>query len=192
MSIRCLAGFLIVIAAAGMALSVTPADAHSFNVTLVIPSSPEGREIRDGFMLATTERDSHPDEESDGHLGGLDVYVTVIEAGGNLAVNLGGQADIVAAFGTADTLSRIAEGLEGTGAVMLTPGQSPFAGPETAGVAAFKTAYEAAYGAPPTSRAADGYNAARRIDHAVRPLDGADDRAALVKSFSETARDFTW
>jgi len=173
---------------AGMALTVTPASAHRFNVTLVIPASPEGREIRDGFMLATTEHDSHPDEESDGHLGGLDVYVTAIEVGAQMASLTGGQPDIVAVFGAGETSA----GLNESGAVVLTPGQTPFAQAGTAGVAAFKAAYEAAYGVAPTPHAADGYNAARRIDVAVRPLDGADDRASLRQSFSMTAQDFAW
>jgi len=60
-----------------------PAAAHRFNVALLAtvsgPMALPGKQARDGFMLATTERDAHPDQESDGHLGGLDVYVNVID-----------------------------------------------------------------------------------------------------------------
>ena len=78
---------------AGIALTINPALAHRFNVTLVIPksnaASVQGRQFLDGFMLATTERDSHPDQESDGHLGGLDVYVAVIDGRGDVAADIG-------------------------------------------------------------------------------------------------------
>ena len=111
MTIRNRTAAVLLALIAGVMVFAPPAWAHSFNVALIIPASPEGREIRDGFMLATTERDSHPDEESDGHLGGLDVYVTVIEAGesgpgpGQLVRQ--GQADIVAIIGLGEMRSRI-------------------------------------------------------------------------------------
>jgi outer membrane PBP1 activator LpoA protein len=73
----------ICVAAAAILLSMSAANAHSFNVALLVgqsgPAASEGDQIRDGFLLATRERDSHPDEESDGHLGGLDVYFFVVE-----------------------------------------------------------------------------------------------------------------
>lgn len=184
--------FFVLAVIAGNALCTAPAFAHRFEVSLVIPPSSAGREIRDGFMLATTERDSHPEEESDGHLGGLDVYVTVIAVEGEKVVSNLGPADIIVAFGSSETLSRIGGKLEDLGAVLLKPGVSPFDQSAEPGVVAFVTAYEKTYGVPPTARAADGYNAARRIDQAVRPLDGTEDRAALRKSFSSTARNFTW
>ena len=66
-----------------MLVSANQLAAHSFNVALLAsvsgPMAGPGKNARDGFMLATTERDSHPDQESDGHLGGLDVYVTLID-----------------------------------------------------------------------------------------------------------------
>lgn len=50
--------------------------AHSFNVGLIEYSSAEWtRSARNGFLLATREQDAHAFEESDGHLGGLDVYL---------------------------------------------------------------------------------------------------------------------
>ena len=46
------------------------AAAHSFRAGLVFPlsgpSAGAGKQILDGFMLATKERDAHPGTESDG------------------------------------------------------------------------------------------------------------------------------
>ncbi len=64
-------------------LAATPALAHSFRMALLLPltgaDAAVGRQAVKGFLLATRERDGHPDETSDGHLGGLDVYVLVID-----------------------------------------------------------------------------------------------------------------
>ena len=75
---------ILVLTALVSAIGLAPksVSAHSFKVALVAsvsgPKAGPGKHARDGFMLATTQRDSHPDQESDGHLGGLDVYVTLI------------------------------------------------------------------------------------------------------------------
>lgn len=193
--------FLILAMIAEIALGIDPALAHRFNVALVIPlmdaTSVQGREIRSGFMLATTERDSHAGQESDGHLGGLDVYVTIINGRGDVEADIGrlvtqGEIDIVAAFGSEKTLSRIGTLLEGKPVVLLLPGETPFAKSDLPAVAAFVSAYERAYGRRPSSQAAQGYNAARRIEVAVRSQGGVDDTELLRRSFRETARGFTW
>ena len=182
--------FLFLTMIAEIALTTGPALAHRFNVALVIGESDEGRQIRQGFMLATTERDGHPDQESDGHLGGLDVYVIVTADIGRIAAQ--GGVDIVAAFGPEKTLSRIRKLLDGKKIVLLPPGQSPFSKPDRPAVAAFISAYQRQYGARPSSSAAEGYNAARRIDVAVRAQGGVGDAASLLRVFKETARDFSW
>jgi ABC-type branched-subunit amino acid transport system substrate-binding protein len=178
-----------------------PALAHRFNVALVVPlsnaTSAQGGQIREGFMLATKERDSHPDQESDGHLGGLDVYVTVVDERGDLAADIArivtqDEIDIVAAFGSEASLSLIGKLLEEGNVVLLSPGESPFAEPGLPGVAAFIAAYERQHGGKPSSHAAQGYNAARRIDAAVRVQGGVEDTASLRRVFRETARGFTW
>ena len=98
-------------------------------------------------MLATAERDGHPGQESDGHLGGLDVYVTVIDGKGNITADIErltaqGEIAIVAAFGTKTTLSLLKRLLDGTGTALLLPGQSPFSDSDLSAVAAFVSAYE--------------------------------------------------
>ncbi len=175
--------------------------AHSFNGVLVVPASnaaaAQVHQIREGFMLATAERDGHPDQESDGHLGGLDVYVTLVDEQGDVAADVArivaqNDIDIVAAFGSEESLSLVGTLLEGSHVALLLPGRSPFSEPGLPGTAAFIAAYEVEYGGKPSSLAAWGYNAARRIDRAVRAQRGVDDPAMLRRVFTETARGFTW
>ena len=184
-----------------VALGIGPAVAHRFNVALVVPRSDgaflDGRDIRDGFMLATAERDSHPDQESDGHLGGLDIYVTVIGSQGNITAEIERiarqrEVDIVVAFGSEETRSMVQGLLDGTRVVLLLPGQPTLSWPGSPAEKAFNAAYEQAYGYAPTSRSAQGYIAARHIDAAVRAQGGVDDTAALRQVLDETARDFVW
>ncbi len=193
--------FLAAILLAETLRAGAPALAHRFSVALVIPLSGDaalqGRQYREGFMLATTERDSHPDQESDGHLGGLDVYVSNIDALGDFAAGIEqiaaqGEISILTASGSPDMLAKIDKRLAGTEIVLLRPGQTPFSTPDAPAVAAFSAAYERAYGAKPSSEAAQGYNAARRIDSAVRAQEGVDDPASLREMFGQSANNFTW
>jgi Periplasmic binding protein len=195
MNIRGKMTFLVVAVIVSAALGIDPAFAHRFNVTLVIEksiaASERGGDIRDGFMLATTERDSHAGQESDGHLGGLDVYVTVLDEQADSFATQGGD-DIVVVFGSSETISAVGSTLDGTNATLLVPGETPFSDAGQPEVAAFRSAYERAYGTAPTTQSAQGYNAARRIDVAVRAQGGVADTASLRRSFNETARRFSW
>lgn len=173
--------WLILAAVAAITLAANPALAHRFNVTLVFPLSgdtaEQGGRFREGFMQAASERDSHPDQESDGHLGGLDVYVRAVDARGDLRAELGRKpADIVVMLGSRETMSRIETILRGTKTVLLPPGQPPFAKPARLELSPL---------------ALRGYNAARRIDMAVRAQGGTADSAWLRRSFAATARGFT-
>ncbi len=201
MSFRFKLAFPVPAMVAVLVAGANPAPAHSFNVALIIPMSgaaeEQGGQVLEGFMLATAERDGHPDQESDGHLGGLDVYVTVIDGSGNIdgAVRYAarpGGADIVVSFVPKITLSVIGTLIDGTGAILLPPGDSPFPDPVAAGVAAFVSAYENEHGNKPSAHSARGYNAARRIDAAIRGQGGVDDPAALLRHFEDSARDFNW
>jgi hypothetical protein len=204
MKIQTRIAFLLLAMVAANLLVAGPALAHRFNVALVLPPltattavPDQARQIRAGFMLATTERDSHPDQESDGHLGGLDVYVAVIDGAGDAAAEIGriarsGAADIVVAFGSDALQSRIAKLLEGAKTVLLRPGPTPFGNAARPAVAAFKASYRKQYGGAATPNAARGYNAARRIDLAVREQGGTDDQARLRRNFRATARGSAW
>jgi len=181
---------------AGLTGFVETAKAHSFNVGLVValaePPGADIRQVRDGFLLATRERDSHPDEESDGHLGGLDVYLFVVDPGqeplsGVRALLQREQIDILAVIGPDQAAAEIRPLVAGSQAVLLAPGRL-----RSASTAAFTSAFEAAFGYPPATPAAEGYNAARRIDAAVRPLGGVGDRAALRRALDETRDGLDW
>jgi len=187
-------------------LFISGALAHSFNVTLILPLSgpdeAQSKQFLDGFMLATRERDGHPNEESDGHLGGLDVYVTTVDGGEDIsaqieminaeASNPGSGADIVAYFTSEQNSTIIQSNLDQGNIALLVPGENPFANKQMPGVVAFSTRFNQDYSAPPTSASASGYNAARRIDQAIRAQGSASDIADLVESFGQSATNFNW
>ncbi len=202
---RCLA---VLATIAALTLLGGQARAHGFNVALVVPLSgpaaAEGAHMRDGFLLAAGERDAHANQESDGHLGGLDVYVYPADGlkmdGTEFKALLERQAiDIVAAIGPAESVASI-ESLSGEAkAVVLTAGETPFPGPaqtatggQVLAVAAFIEAFQKTYGYAATPFAAQGYHTARRIDAAVRAQGGIDDRDALRQHLERTERGFEW
>ncbi len=175
--------------------------ADRFYVALVLPLSgpaaERGEKIRKGFMLATTQRDAHADEESDGHLGNLDSYVSVIDANGDVATDIRristeGQINIVASFATDKTRTLIKTLLAGKNIALLQSGPTPFGNKSLPAVSDFISAYSQAYGKNPTVAAAQGYNTARRIDVAVRAQGGVNDLSLLRQSFKQTATTFTW
>ncbi|MDH3475156.1 MAG: hypothetical protein OEM59_15865 [Rhodospirillales bacterium] len=172
--------------------------AHSFKLGFVAPlSGPQaavGEALRDGLMVATRERDSHPDEVSDGHLGGLDVYVLPVDGA------LDGARDGAAVLAEANALMA-GEGVEILAAAL--PGALTVAMREAAqarrtvfidmngalppvtadggpGEAAFAATFEADTGRAPPPAAYRGYRTARLVDRAIRALGGdLSDRAAL-------------
>ena len=199
------AGFLV---AAWCLSSVIQAKAHSFNVALVIPlsggSEIAGKQVIDGFMMATQERDNHPDNHADGHLGGLDVYVYPAdnqEMGlASLRSILANQSiDIIVSIGSGkeihDTIATIAS----ADTIVLNPGRLPYpmsrppgAAKQPQGLVDFKSAFQRKHGYEPTEMSAQGYNEARRIDAAIRPLDSVDDKTELRKRLEQTANEFSW
>ncbi len=175
--------------------------AHSFNVTLIIPLSgmdeAQGKQFLDGFMLATRERDGHPNEESDGHLGGLDVYVTTIDGGEDITsqiemINAGSQANIVSYFTSENSSSTIQNNLDQSIIALLVPGEISDENGELSGNDSFFATFNEDYNADPTAAAIRGYNAARRIDQAVRAQGAASDVAGLIENFSQSATGFNW
>ena len=181
---------------AGLTGFVEKAEAHSFNVALVIAfaehSAADARQARDGFLLAARERDGHPDEEADGHLGGLDVYLYPVDLEresleGVDALLQREQIDIITVIGPDEAVEKIRPLVAGSRTVLLTPGRL-----RPASTDAFTNAFKAAFGYPPAAPAAEGYNAGRRIDAAVRPLGGVDDRAALRRALDETRDGIDW
>jgi hypothetical protein len=165
--------------AAGLSVA-SPALAHSFDTVFVLPISGRqaeaGNQARDGFMFVAREREDHPDETADGHLGGLDVYLRLVDskADENDVVTRVGDltqraADdtpwIVAPAALLATIQRQVGGAETIVLDLSTPLQADV---RTMDGRPFKAAFEAAFGYAPTLAVFAGYAAARQIDTAVR------------------------
>ncbi|MFQ5565385.1 MAG: hypothetical protein ACE5EU_03380 [Paracoccaceae bacterium] len=173
----------------GGLLAASPAAAHSFRLGLVAPfSGPEasaGQQALDGLRLATRERDGHPDETSDGHLGGLDSYLVPLDSAAGDAAALRRQADELRLdiVTTAGPVPGLGAALGGASAEFCPPGPGPvpagrLADPEAA---AFVAAFRRAFGRDPTPAAARGCNAGRAVDAAVRALGDKSGKAALAR-----------
>ncbi len=183
---------------------VAAVQAHSFKLAVVAPfSGPEaerGQRLLEGFLVATTEADSHPEETSDGHLGGLDSHVLRIDIGGGRASALAAVEGLLADSETQIIAGLIPPGLwpmlgrpllesgriyidmTGRGASVRGLLRLPKVAPER--LQRFARTYEDLYGRAPAEFAQRGYAAARLIDRAIRAvggdmLDGASLRAAF-------------
>ncbi len=154
------------------ALATGPALAHSFDVDIVFSQSTAAALRSDflaAFRRASAERDGHGNEESDGHLGGLDVY-------SNMTVLDSEAADLTGVF-------VVVAGVDGgCGAVAADRVGIVIDAAQAAGMtdaALYRSDYENRYGAMPDELVLSGYLVARRIDAVVRPLGGVGDVAAL-------------
>ena len=170
------------------------ASAHEFTAGLHVsgPGSDTRRaEIIAGFLLAADERDGHPGETSDGHLGGVDVQVLPLPRGSGTGVpglfgNPLESPDVVVMFDAASLSALdVAPGTPVVEVGKLPPDQdwqqSDFA-----------TRYLATYGSPPTRDAAQGYNEARRLDLAIRPLDGLSPGPEFATAIASSEGGLEW
>jgi len=172
---------------AGIVLATAlAAGAHSFNLVMIAPDDAEIRQVmRQAFLIASAERDSHAAQESDGHLGGLDVYLGFAGIGdGEAAAAL--APDILAAplAGTdAAAVTALAASLDVVSLAPADPNSAMsrdmLAQPLDPGLPAFAQAFEAETGQAPGAEAVAVYLAARRVDQAVRQLGGVGDAAGL-------------
>ena len=173
----------VLITALALATDSGSVYAHSFTVALIAPSSGTNMEIgghvRDGFLRATRERDSHPDEESDGHLGGFDVYLVLIDGaleprGVLTAVEMLLQAqrvEFIAVVSPTRTeeLRRI---VAGTKTLLIELSRNfvskdmPIFSDRDSSV--FESEFQRDFGYRPSRHAILGYNIARLIDAAIR------------------------
>ncbi|MGR3523929.1 MAG: hypothetical protein ACU0FT_14370 [Paracoccus sp. (in: a-proteobacteria)] len=188
--------------AAGTIFATAPgaAKAHSFIVALDATSAqpmPLTSAIR-GMRLAASERDSHNGETSDGHLGGIDLFIRPLppEAAEGITWLKGAPpeaATIVVDFGKPDSA---AARLSNDNAVVIGPGALPadttWSAMAPAAADGFTARYRAAYGTDPDRQAAQGYNAARRIDRALRDQGGVEDREGLQRALDRTAEGTDW
>ena len=198
-----LTGLPGVVALSLFVLSAQVANAHEFIVALRSVGAERDTILVDalrGFLLATPEQDSHADETSNGHLGGLDVFIVPQPA--KVAVHFpelkdapSNRPDIIVVIGPSDEV--VAE-IEKTGeeSVLIRSGILHISNGWTAAEAqdpeSFAARYIAAFGQPASQWAAEGYNAARRIDAAIRPLGGVANRAALDRAFLNNATGIQW
>lgn len=180
-------------------LAATPADAHGFRVGFVAPvSGPEARvgaSARDGFMLAARERDGHADEEADGHLGGLDVYLLIIDSGeGTVSVRAkiralveGREIEFLTGFIPPGLAADIRSQGDGKPPFIVDTKDMSATNATTMDGAPFAAAFAAKFGRAPDHAAFRGYGAARLIDRAVRAVAGDFSRSQLVLRALEAA-----
>jgi hypothetical protein len=155
--------------------------AHSFNIVLIAPHSQfAGQSTLKGFLLATREQDAHQDEESDGHLGGLDSYILNLDSQPG-EEDLSGQIEIrlresEIPFAVGQISPGVRAMFEDRDIVVIDP---VFANFWAAAIAepgqiklmngrSFSIAFEEAYGYSPDFHAIHGYLAARVIALVVR------------------------
>lgn len=189
------------LALAAALLTAGPAAAHEF--TAAILSVGEGRDVRlaeavRGFLLAAEERDGHAGQTSDGHLGGVDVNILPLPAEAAAKVDeLNGEPaatpDVVVVIGPEkEAAAAMAEAAAQS--LVLRPGTLParVVWAEATAADSFAARYRKAYGTEPTEAAAEGYNAARRLDLAISPLDGTEPRDELARALAKTEAGIAW
>ena len=185
--------FVVWMALSGNAL------AHSFTAALIVAGDNREASLAEavrGFLLAADERDGHANETSDGHLGGVDVHVLPLprDAAG-LVEDLIGKptepGDVVVVLGTEPAASEAARKYQSNSTVLLQV-VLPVGWDSDVGTDSFVARYRLAYGTAPGLMAATGYHAARRLDVAIRPLDGVIPRAALEDAWRSTDSRLPW
>jgi ABC-type branched-subunit amino acid transport system substrate-binding protein len=99
--------------------------------------------------------------------------------------------DVVVVFGTEAAASEAVRKYQSNSTVLLqavlTEGWD-----DDEGTGSFVARYQRAYGTAPGVLAATGYHAARRLDVAIRPLDGVFPRAALEDAWRSTDSRMPW
>ena len=185
--------------ALGFSITANAAIAHEFTAALLVTGEKQEAGLAqavNGFLLAADERDGHPAETSDGHLGGVDVQVLPLpaDAAGRVAGLIGTPRtppDVLIVMGPEPEASAAVASLDLAG-VVLRPGALPNGWATEDDADSFAARYRSAYGSAPTEAAARGYNAARRLDAAIRPLDGISPRVALETALADTASGIDW
>jgi hypothetical protein len=188
-------GKMLVVAVA-LAVPAT-AHAHSFSLAVVAGGEHAAARLNSavrGILLATKERDGHADETSDGHLGGLDVFIVpqpiyAAETIQGLKRVSQPSIDIAVLIGPEVGTDQEATRLDPQ-TVIIRPGTINTNPSEASTI--FATRFQTAYGTAPDQWAAEGYNAAQRIDLAMRPLGGVDDRQALIEALATTKDGIDW
>ena len=173
--------------------------AHAFTAALTVVGDNREASLAEavrGFLLAADERDGHANETSDGHLGGVDVHVLPLprDAAGLVEGLIGNPTepgDVVVVLGTEPAASEAVLKYQSNSTVLLQV-LLPVGWDSVEGTDRFVARYRLAYGTAPSVMAATGYHAARRLDVAIRPLDGVMPRAALEDAWRSTGSGLPW
>ncbi len=184
--------------AAGAILAATlsgAAAAHSFSVAIIASDAESAARLPSvvrGFLVASAERDGHSDETADGHIGGLDVFVTPLpsEAANAITGLIGATPEsyeVAIVLGANPAAAEDVQGVVATTIIM-----APGALPSDAQRLGFEEQYQARFRAPPDLAAAQGYNAARRIDLAVRRFGDLSETAAIRQALRDSAAGIEW
>jgi len=187
--------FSVVFMSVALTLGVAhSASAHGFNV-LLLGSAPDSfNDVYDAFRLATKEQDGHANEESDGHLGGLDVYILTTTEGANIEDTLSETVpDIVVVIGPDAMDAAFQLVVESRRIVFLGVSdisakmRSEFLenASDTNTQTFQKNAFSSTFGRDVSSEAEASYVAARMITIAVRSQEGVEDRAAIVEILAQ-------
>jgi hypothetical protein len=169
------------------------ASAHSFTAALLVVGEDREESLAEavrGFLLAADERDGHADETSDGHLGGVDVHVLPLprDAAGlveGLLGTSGEPPDLVVVLGPEPAAGATARAHQSEG-IVLVQDVLPAGWEGEIQMDSFAARYRLAHGTAPSAMAATAYHAARRLDAAIRPLDGVNPQAALEEAWRST------
>lgn len=180
----------------GLAVDISPGAAHEFTVAIVGGETVADAlvaEVTRGFIVATDEHDGHAEETSDGHLGGLDVQIDVLPETAAVAELVGepmSPADIAFLLGPEPSAQSVAGSVLSRSTIRFGPGELPTRRLRDA--SDFAERFGALFGRPPTEPAEQGYNAARRIDLALRSRGGFRNRPAIEAALAESAAGIAW
>lgn len=155
--------------------------AHSFDAALVVSDDADPaiqQDMMHAFLLASEETDGHEGQESDGHLGGMDVYLTLFQSSQS--------GDLMQAAPDFIVLPKIgdAPAIKVSDAVVVTPNaaaesKTVLASAANPAMAPFAARFRQLTGRQPGPEAQAVYVMARRIDVAIRTTDSVADRAVL-------------
>jgi hypothetical protein len=164
-----------------------PVQAHSFDTVVIAPNDdPATRaEMKTAFLLASAERDSHENEESDGHLGGLDVYLTILDVAEVGALDTMRPHFVAVPLAASDS-ETVPATIAQTGAVLVPPlaNDTPEAmeylrRASDPALAPFSQRFFTLTGHLPGPIALATYVSARRMDGAVRKVGHVNDLEQL-------------
>lgn len=190
---------LIILLALAMALSTGAARAHEFTAAIFVLGERREERLADavrGALLAADERDGHAYETSDGHLGGVDLQILPLptEAAGGVKGLSGSPKmppDVVVLIGPVGKV-QATQAMIDAESIVVAPGALPEGWADAATPGSFAVRYRKAFGTEPTLSAAQGYNAGRRLDQAIRSHDGLSPRAEIEATLAASEAGINW